>query len=230
MLVYEVSYWIARICIVVDPSGTNEDRFFLLDRACNVEIRYLIYLDNLGALRGENYIKTDHQISGSDTTNEDETCHEKKANYKKGRTDSEGFISKKTRGSIGNFAERRLCHYADHLVQDLHHVPSQLLGQGGKQERKEGARLTSAAAMVVNSAFVSYAGATSTISAETMKRPSSPRKIVRSSRVDQPRTCIDQRVSRCHWKKRDVPPVSGVPVAGANAGSIESICSKCASD
>src|SRR6266851_6477617 len=66
-------------------------------------------------------------------------------------------------------------------------------------------RLTSAAAMVVSSAFVSYAGATSTISAETICSPSKPRKIVRSSRVDQ-------------------PPVSGVPVAGANAGSSESIC------
>jgi hypothetical protein len=65
--------------------------------------------------------------------------------------------------------------------------------------------LTSAAAMVVSSAFVSYAGATSTISAETMWSPSKPRKMVRNSRVDQ-------------------PPVSGVPVAGANAGSIESIC------
>lgn len=63
---------------------------------------------------------------------------------------------------------------------------------------------TSAAAIVVSSALVSYAGATSTISAETMKRPSSPRRIVRNSRVDQ-------------------PPVSGVPVAGANAGSMESI-------
>ena len=59
--------------------------------------------------------------------------------------------------------------------------------------------------MVVSSALVSYAGATSTISAETMWRPSKPRKMVRNSRVDQ-------------------PPVSGVPVAGANAGSIESIC------
>ncbi len=59
--------------------------------------------------------------------------------------------------------------------------------------------------MVVNSAFVSYAGATSTISAETMWRPSKPLRMVRNSRVDQ-------------------PPVSGVPVAGANAGSIESIC------
>lgn len=58
--------------------------------------------------------------------------------------------------------------------------------------------------MVVSSALVSYAGATSTISAETMCRPSSPLRIVRSSRVDQ-------------------PPVSGVPVAGANAGSMESI-------
>lgn len=65
--------------------------------------------------------------------------------------------------------------------------------------------LTSAAAIVVNSAFVSYAGATSTMSAETMWRPSKPLKIVRNSRVDH-------------------PPVSGVPVAGAKAGSIESIC------
>ena len=59
--------------------------------------------------------------------------------------------------------------------------------------------------MVVSSAFVSYAGATSTRSAPTRCRPSSPRTISRSSRVDQ-------------------PPVSGVPVAGANAGSIVSIC------
>ena len=58
--------------------------------------------------------------------------------------------------------------------------------------------------MVVSSALVSYAGATSTISAETMCKPSRPRRIVRSSRVDQ-------------------PPVSGVPVAGAKAGSMESI-------
>lgn len=42
------------------------------------------------------------------------------------------------------------------------------------------------------------------MSAETMCRPSRPLRIVRSSRVDQ-------------------PPVSGVPVAGAKAGSIESI-------
>ena len=70
--------------------------------------------------------------------------------------------------------------------------------------------LTSAAAIVVNSAFVSYAGATSTISAETMWRPSKPLRIVRNSRVDQ-------------------PPVSGVPVAGAKAGSIESICEYCVS-
>lgn len=58
-------------------------------------------------------------------------------------------------------------------------------------------RSVSAAAMVVNSAFVSYAGATSTISAAMKLRPSSPRMMVRSSRVDQ-------------------PPVSGVPVAGAS--------------
>ena len=55
---------------------------------------------------------------------------------------------------------------------------------------------TSAAAIVVCSAFVSYAGATSTISAATKLIPSRPRRMVRSSRVDQ-------------------PPVSGVPVAGA---------------
>jgi len=55
---------------------------------------------------------------------------------------------------------------------------------------------TSAAAIVVCSALVSYAGATSTISAATKLMPSSPRRMVRSSRVDQ-------------------PPVSGVPVAGA---------------
>ena len=54
----------------------------------------------------------------------------------------------------------------------------------------------SAAAIVVCSAFVSYAGATSTISAAMKLMPSSPRMMVRSSRVDQ-------------------PPVSGVPVAGA---------------
>lgn len=54
----------------------------------------------------------------------------------------------------------------------------------------------SAAAIVVCSAFVSYAGATSTISAATKLTPSRPRMIVRSSRVDH-------------------PPVSGVPVAGA---------------
>src|SRR5712671_2427045 len=73
-----------------------------------------------------------------------------------------------------------------------------------RDQRVKIQKLTSAAAMVVSSAFVSYAGATSTISADTMYRPSNPRKIVRSSRVDH-------------------PPVSGVPVAGANAGSIESI-------
>jgi hypothetical protein len=55
---------------------------------------------------------------------------------------------------------------------------------------------TSAAAMVVCSALVSYAGATSTISAAIKLSPSRPRMIVLSSRVDQ-------------------PPVSGVPVAGA---------------
>ena len=54
----------------------------------------------------------------------------------------------------------------------------------------------SAAAMVVCSALVSYAGATSTISAATKLMPSRPRMMVRSSRVLQ-------------------PPVSGVPVAGA---------------
>ena len=58
--------------------------------------------------------------------------------------------------------------------------------------------------IVVNSALVSYAGATSTISAETMRRPSRPLRMVRSSLVVH-------------------PPVSGVPVAGAKAGSIESI-------
>lgn len=42
------------------------------------------------------------------------------------------------------------------------------------------------------------------MSADTMCSPSRPRMIARNSRVDQ-------------------PPVSGVPVAGANAGSIESI-------
>ena len=55
----------------------------------------------------------------------------------------------------------------------------------------------SAAAMVVSSALVSYAGATSTMSAATKFIPSRPRRMVRSSRVDQ-------------------PPVSGVPVAGAS--------------
>lgn len=57
----------------------------------------------------------------------------------------------------------------------------------------------SAAAMVVCSALVSYAGATSTISAATKLMPSRPRMMVRSSRVLQ-------------------PPVSGVPVAGATKG------------
>lgn len=56
----------------------------------------------------------------------------------------------------------------------------------------------SAAAMVVCSALVSYAGATSTMSAAMRLMPSRPRRMVRSSRVDQ-------------------PPVSGVPVAGATA-------------
>ena len=55
---------------------------------------------------------------------------------------------------------------------------------------------TSAAAIVVSSALVSYAGATSTMSAAIKLTPSRPRRTVRSSRVDQ-------------------PPVSGVPVAGA---------------
>lgn len=50
--------------------------------------------------------------------------------------------------------------------------------------------------MVVNSALVSYAGATSTISAAMRLIPSRPRMMVRSSRVVH-------------------PPVSGVPVAGA---------------
>lgn len=54
----------------------------------------------------------------------------------------------------------------------------------------------SAAAMVVSSAFVSYAGATSTMSQAMKLMPSRPRMMVLSSRVDQ-------------------PPVSGVPVAGA---------------
>lgn len=58
---------------------------------------------------------------------------------------------------------------------------------------------TSAAAIVVSSALVSYAGATSTRSAPIRLIPSSPRMMVRSSRVDQ-------------------PPVSGVPVAGATTG------------
>jgi hypothetical protein len=53
--------------------------------------------------------------------------------------------------------------------------------------------------MVVSSALVSYAGATSTISAPMKLTPSRPRRMVRSSRVDQ-------------------PPVSGVPVAGATVG------------
>lgn len=43
------------------------------------------------------------------------------------------------------------------------------------------------------------------MSADTMCSPSRPLRISRNSRVDQ-------------------PPVSGVPVAGANAGSMESIC------
>lgn len=59
----------------------------------------------------------------------------------------------------------------------------------------------SAAAMVVCSALVSYAGATSTISQAMMLIPSRPRRIVRSSRVDH-------------------PPVSGVPVAGATIHSL----------
>lgn len=50
--------------------------------------------------------------------------------------------------------------------------------------------------IVDSSALVSYAGATSTMSAPIKFNPSRPRMIVRSSRVDQ-------------------PPVSGVPVAGA---------------
>ena len=50
--------------------------------------------------------------------------------------------------------------------------------------------------IVVCSALVSYAGATSTISAPMKLTPSNPRRMVRNSRVDQ-------------------PPVSGVPVAGA---------------
>ena len=69
--------------------------------------------------------------------------------------------------------------------------------------KKERDKKLTAAAIVVSSAFVSYAGATSTMSAPTSCRPSRPLIIARSSRVDH-------------------PPVSGVPVAGANAGSNES--------
>ncbi len=100
---------------------------------------------------------------------------------------------------LGHLTQWRLCHYSKHFEQYLTEI---LLYFPNWIEKPT---LTSAAAMVVSSAFVSYAGATSTISAETMCNPSSPRRMVRSSRVDQ-------------------PPVSGVPVAGANAGSIESIC------
>lgn len=50
--------------------------------------------------------------------------------------------------------------------------------------------------LTVSSAFVSYAGATSTISAATKLMPSRPLMMVLNSLVDQ-------------------PPVSGVPVAGA---------------
>ena len=57
----------------------------------------------------------------------------------------------------------------------------------------------SAAAIVVNSAFVSYAGATSTISAATKLIPSSPLMIVLSSRV-LPTTSLWR--ARCRRKRR----------------------------
>jgi hypothetical protein len=62
--------------------------------------------------------------------------------------------------------------------------------------------LLTAAAIVVSSALVSYAGATSTISVAIRLMPSRPRMMVRSSRVVQ-------------------PPVSGVPVAGATGSSCQ---------
>lgn len=112
------------------------------------------------------------------------------------------------RRRIGNLTKGCLSHNTQHFKQNLRrsddtsqqhrHIPNLC--------RKESNTIrTSAAAIVVSSAFVSYAGATSTISAEMIFKPSSPRRMVRNSRVDQ-------------------PPVSGVPVAGAKAGSIESIC------
>lgn len=54
--------------------------------------------------------------------------------------------------------------------------------------------------------WLSYAGATSTTSAPTMRRPRRPCRTLFSSRVVQ-------------------PPISGVPVAGANAGSRTSMSS-----
>lgn len=96
-------------------------------------------------------------------------------------------------------SEWRLRHHTQDLIQDLSEGFSTPLNL-----ETPVVSLTSAAAMVVSSAFVSYAGATSTRSAETIFNPSRPRMMVRSSRVVQ-------------------PPVSGVPVAGANAGSMESI-------
>ena len=102
--------------------------------------------------------------------------------------------------SILHLPQRCLRHHTQYLKKDLFPITIRVT-----REIYIGLEtLTSAAAMVVSSAFVSYAGATSTISAETICRPSRPRKMVRNSRVDH-------------------PPVSGVPVAGANAGSIESI-------
>ena len=102
-----------------------------------------------------------------------------------------------------NNAKRSFGHNTDDFEQ---HLKSKTSVRTSAEQGKaaENMRLTSAAAMVVSSALVSYAGATSTISAETIFRPSRPRRIVLNSRVDH-------------------PPVSGVPVAGAKAGSIESI-------
>ena len=67
------------------------------------------------------------------------------------------------------------------------------------QQELDALRATVAAARAVTSAW-SYAGATSTTSAPTMVMPSSPR-------------------SRCSSSRLLRPPISGVPVPGAKAGS-----------
>lgn len=104
------------------------------------ETRNSLLLDNTQPVEnGNNHIyKADPPSHGNDTRYfKNQTIKHVVKTKQRGRTKPFLWRRKDIRKSVGNFTEWGLCHYADHLKQDLHRTGSQILGRGGQERREE---------------------------------------------------------------------------------------------